>query len=76
MATLRKVASMLAGGTQCILGGLSLALAFLVFASQSARDALFVEPREVPLFMFLLSAFGMLLILSGLLLVWGRDGRF
>jgi len=76
MATLRRAASLLAGGIQCMLGGLASVLAYLVFASQPVQDALSIKPSEVPLFMFLLSVFGMLSILSGLLLVWGRDGRY
>lgn len=76
MTTLRKVASLFAGGIQCILGGLSSIFAYFVFVSQPIREMLAIEPREVPLFMFLLSVFGMLSIMSGLLMVWGRDGRY
>jgi uncharacterized protein with PQ loop repeat len=76
MAAIKKAASLLVGGIQCIIGGISSILAYFVFASQPLREALTIEPREVSLFMFLLTVFGMLSIMSGLLLVWGRDGRY
>jgi len=76
MVTPRKAASLLVGGIQCIIGGTSSILAYFVFASQPLRETLTIGSREVPLFMFLLTVFGMLSIMSGLLLVWGRDGRY
>ena len=76
MATPRKAASLLVGGIQCIIGGISSILAYFVFASQSLRETLTIKSQEVPLFMFLLTVFGMLSVMSGLLLVWGREGRY
>lgn len=59
-----------------MLGGLASIFAYLIYASQQAQETLSVSTREVPLFMFLLLVFGMLSILSGLLLVWGRNGSY
>ena len=76
MATPGKAASLLVGGIQCIIGGISSILAYFVFASQSLRETLTIKSQEVPLFMFLLTVFGMLFIMSGLLMVWGRNGKY
>lgn len=59
-----------------MLGGLASIFAYLIYASQQTQEILSVSTREVPLFMFLLLVFGMLSIMSGLLLVWGRNGSY
>ena len=76
MAVLRKVVSVLIGGTQCVLGGLASTFAYLIYVSQQVQEMLSMSSREVPLFMFLLLVFGMLSIMSGLFLVWGRNGSY
>jgi uncharacterized protein with PQ loop repeat len=70
------VVSLLIGGAQCVLGGLASIFAYLIYASQQVQEMLSVGTREVSLFMFLLLIFGMLSIMSGLLLVWGRNGSY
>jgi hypothetical protein len=76
MATLRKAFSLFVGGIQCVLGGIASVLAYLVFTSRQAQETLSIASREVPLFMFLLLAFGMFSILSGLFLVREGNGGY
>ncbi len=76
MATLRKTASLLVGGVQCVLGGVASIFAYLILTNQQIQDMLSILPREAPLFMFLLIVFGTLSILSGLLLVREGNGGF
>ena len=76
--TIRKVVSLFVGGIQCVLGALASIFAYLVYSpsSEPVREMLSIESREVPLFMFLLLVFGMLSVLSGLFLVWDRNGSY
>jgi len=76
MTNARKAVSMLIGGIQCSLGGLACIFAYLVYVSQSIQEALSIVPEEVSLSMFLLLVFGMLSILSGLLLVQEENGGY
>ncbi len=68
MGKARRVVSQLVGGIQCGLGALASVSAFLVYASPSMREALAMTSEEVYLYMFLFLVFGILSILSGLLL--------
>jgi uncharacterized protein with PQ loop repeat len=76
MPNARKAVSMLVSGIQCSLGGLACILAYLIYASQSIQETLSIAPEEVSLSMFLLLVFGMLSILSGLLLVQEGNGGY
>jgi len=74
MTKARKAVSRLVGGIQCGLGGLASVFAYLVYASPSTQEALAITPGEIYLYMFLFLVFGMLSILSGLLLVNEEEG--
>jgi len=69
VAEVRRLVSWIVGGIQCGLGTLASVFAFLVYASPLVREALGITPREVYLYMFLSSVFGILSILNGLLLL-------
>lgn len=71
----RSLVSRFVGGIQCGLGGLASVFAYLVYANSSIQEALAIASDEVYLYMFLLLVFGMLSILSGLLLVHGENSR-
>jgi hypothetical protein len=61
------------GGVQCILGGFASVFAYILYASQPIQEALSINPDEVFLFMFLLLAFGIFSIGSGLFLVSEKE---
>jgi hypothetical protein len=71
----RTLVSRIVGGIQCGLGTTASVLAYLVYVNPSIQEALGIVPEEVFLYMFLLLVFGILSILSGLLLVREEDGR-
>jgi hypothetical protein len=75
MLNARKVIARLVGWVQCVLGGLASTFAFLVYASTSFQEALAVTGREVALYMFLFSILGILLVMSGLLLLREQNGE-
>jgi len=66
MSKIRRIVSRIVGGIQCGLGCIAIALAFMVYANQSIRDALAIALTEVYLYMFLFLVFGMFSVLSGL----------
>lgn len=75
MAKTRKAVSRFVGEIQCVVGGSASVFAYLIYASQSIRDALAVTFEEVYLYMFLLLVFGMFSILSGLLFIRKEESR-
>ncbi len=72
MVMIRRTLSLIIGAIQCFIGALATALAFLVYTGQGFQEMLMVTGEEIPLFVFLLSLFALLSIVSGLFLVWGR----
>jgi len=75
MAKARSLVSRFVGGIQCGLGGLASVFDYLVYTNSSLQEALAIAFDEVYLYMFLLLVFGMLSILSGLLLVYEENSR-
>lgn len=69
VSTTKILVARVVGAIQCVLGGLASAFAFLIYASPSIQDALTITSGEIALYMFLLSALGIFLIISGLLLL-------
>jgi uncharacterized protein with PQ loop repeat len=70
----RRVFSIFIGTIQCGIGGLACAFAYFIYASQSIQEMLSIASDEISLSMFLLLVFGMLSIVSGLLLVHKENG--
>ncbi len=68
MSEARRAVSLLIGGVQCGFGVLASILTFLIYASPTVREAFAIASEEVYLYMFLLLVFGILSVLSGLLL--------
>jgi len=70
MTKIRKTVSRFVGGIQCVMGTLASVFAFMIYVSSSMRETLAITSEgEGYLYMFLLSIFGILSILSGILLV-------
>ncbi len=76
MVMIRRTLSLIIGAVQCVIGALASALAFLVYTGQQFQEMLMVTGEEISLFVFLLSLFGLLSIISGLFLVWGRKEAY
>ena len=75
MTKARSFVSWFVGGIQCGLGGLASVFAYLVYTNSSIQEALAIAFDEISLYMFLLLVFGILSILSGLLLVYEENSR-
>ena len=70
MTNVRKAVSRFVGGIQCVLGVLASVFAFIIYASPSMRETIAITSEgEVYLYMFISLIFGIVSILSGLLLV-------
>jgi hypothetical protein len=69
MRKLRRLVSLFVGGIQCGLGGLASVFAYFIYASSSIRDAFAITSEEIFLYMFLLLVFGVVSILSGIILI-------
>lgn len=74
MAKARRAVSQFVGGSQCAMGVSALVLTFLVYASPSLREGWAISFEEAYMYMFLFVVFGILSIISGLLLVRGESG--
>ncbi|MBS7632099.1 hypothetical protein KEJ15_00535 [Candidatus Bathyarchaeota archaeon] len=74
MVKARRIASTFIGGIQCVIGGFASALSFLIYINDQLRNMFSITFEEVYLIMFILLVFGMISILSGMLLVWEGNG--
>jgi len=74
MVDARKLASILVGMTQCILGGIASFFIYLIYQNPEIRMVLSLAEEEKGLAMFLLLVFVMFAFMSGLLLVQDANG--
>jgi len=71
----RRIVSLVVGLVQCGFGGLASVLSYFIYSSSSLREALAIAPEEVYLYMFISSVFGVLSIVSGVMLLVQENGR-
>jgi len=75
MGRARNLVSLSIGFIQCMLGGIAVVFAYLVYATPQMRETLVIASEEVYLCMFVALIFSMLSIVSGLLLMHGENSR-
>ena len=76
MVRIRKVTLQIVGGLQCILGGFASVFAYFLYTSDQIQNALFLTIDEVFLSSFLLLAFSIFSIGSGVLLLNEKEGNY
>jgi hypothetical protein len=59
---------------QCGFGGVASVLSYFIYSSSSLREALSIASEEIYLYMFVSAVFGVLSLVSGVLLVQ-QNGR-
>jgi hypothetical protein len=70
----RRIVSLVVGLAQCGFGGVASVLSYFIYSNSSLRETLSIASEEIYLYMFVSAVFGVLSLVSGVLLVQ-QNGR-